>query len=143
MPKSKEWSRLREIWRGMHKRCENPRCHDFPKYGAKGITVCREWAEFEPFYQWAMTHGYKDKYTLERLAVTRGYSPGNCRWISRKAQAYNRTTNTRYTIDGHTRTLAEWSAEYGVPDYVICHRIEKGWSIEDAIKTPKRKYVRK
>ena len=139
----KDWSRLREIWRGMHKRCENPKCKDFPKYGAKGITVCTEWGDFEPFYEWAITHGYKDTYTLERLSVNRGYSPGNCRWISRKAQAYNRTTNTRYTLNGHTRTLKEWSKEYGVPDYVICHRIEKGWSIEDAIKTPKRKYVRK
>lgn len=138
-----DWPRLREIWRGMHKRCENPRCHDYPKYGAKGITVCREWDEFEPFFHWAKAHGYRSDYTLERVAVTRGYSPGNCRWISRKAQAYNRTTNTRYTIDGHTKTLAEWSKEYGVPAYAICHRLESGWSVEDAVKTPKRKYQKK
>lgn len=140
---TKEWTRLREIWRGMHKRCENPKSKDFKKYGARGITVHPEWKEFEPFYEWAMSHGYRNDLTLERLAVNRGYSSGNCRWISRKAQAYNRTTNTRYTIDGHTKTLKEWSKEYGVPDHVICHRLESGWSVEDAIKTPRRAYNRK
>lgn len=134
--KSEDYLRLREIWRGMHKRCEVPTCRDWPKYGGRGITVCKEWSDFDTFYAWAISHGYAPDLTLERVAVNRGYSPGNCTWISRKAQAYNRRTNKRYVIDGKSRTLKEWSIISGVPDYTIIHRMQAGWSVEDAIMKP-------
>ena len=130
------YKRLREVWRSMHKRCYNPNSKDYGKYGGRGIKVCEAWHDFETFYTWAMSHGYRDDLTLERVAVNRGYSPGNCRWITRKAQAYNRRTNKRYVVDGRSKTLKEWSIEYGVPDYTIIHRLKAGWSLEDAIKKP-------
>ena len=137
--KSAEYKRLREIWRSCYKRCENPQCKDFPKYGGHGIRMCPEWREdFNAFYEWAMTHGYRNDLTLERVSVNRGCNPGNCIWISRKAQAYNRHTNRRYTIDGHTLTLQEWSGRYGVPPDVIIHRLEDGWGLEEAVKTPRK-----
>ena len=130
------YKRLREVWRSMHKRCYNPNSKDYGKYGGRGIRVCEAWHDFETFYNWAMAHGYRDDLTLERVAVNMGYSPGNCRWITRKAQAYNRRTNKRYVVDGRSKTLKEWSIEYGVPDYTIIHRLKAGWSLEDAIKKP-------
>lgn len=134
-----DYRRLREIWRSCYKRCENPRCKDYGKYGAKGIRMYPPWREdFNTFYQWAITHGYRNDLTLERVSVNRGYNPGNCIWVSRKAQAYNRRTNTRYTIDGHTKTLQEWAQTYGVPPDVIVHRLEDGWGLEEAIKTPRK-----
>ena len=134
-----EYKRLREIWRGVRKRTTNPNCKDYHHYHDNGIVMCKEWSEsFEVFYEWAMSHGYRNDLTLERVSVYRGYNPGNCRWISRKAQSYNRGTNRRYTIDGHTRTLQEWSEQYGVPPDVIVHRLNDGWGLEEAIKTPRR-----
>ena len=135
--------RLREIWRSMKKRCQNPKAKDFRHYGARGIRVCQEWQDFDSFKAWSLQHGYDDTKTLDRMNNNVGYSPTNCRWISRKAQAYNRTTNVFYTVDGKTRTLKEWSRIYGIPDDVIIHRINEGWDVEKAITTPKRAYKRK
>lgn len=134
-----DWSRLREIHRGIRKRCLNTACKDYPHYGGRGISVCDEWLEFENFYNWAMSHGYNRNLTLDRVNNRKGYYPANCRWVSRKAQANNRTTSKYYKVDGHLKTLAQWSREYGVSPSTILHRIEDGWSVEDAVKTPSKK----
>lgn len=133
-----DWFRLREVHRSMMKRCYNANHHTFAKYGARGIKVCEEWHDFENFYGWAMTHGYRKGLTIDRINNNAGYNPGNCRWISPRAQANNRTTARRYTIDGHTKTLSQWCSHFGIPDYVVVHRInDYGWSVEDAFKTPR------
>ena len=137
--KSDSYRRLRAVWRSMIRRCEVPTRRDYPQYRGRGIRVCEAWHDFETFYDWAMSHGYPADLTPERVEVNRGYSPGNCRWITRKAPAYNRRTNKRYVLDGRSKTLKEWSIEYGVPDYTIIHRLKAGWTLEDAIKKPLRK----
>lgn len=122
----------------MIKRCEHRNRRDYQHYGARGIRVCEEWHDFEVFYEWAMTHGYRQGLTIDRVNNNAGYNPGNCRWISARANANNRTTSSRYTVDGHTKTLTQWCRLYNIPDYVVVHRInDYGWSVEDAIKTPR------
>lgn len=37
------------IWYNMIRRCENPNCESYKKYGAKGVVVCEEWHDFERF----------------------------------------------------------------------------------------------
>lgn len=140
IPKGPEtdWAHLREIWRGMLKRCEYRNRRDYQHYGARGIRVCDEWHDFEIFYQWAMSHGYRQGLTIDRVNNNSGYNPGNCRWISPKGQAQNRTSRSLYTMDGHTRSLTEWCRQYGIESYVVVHRVKDyGWSFEDAVKTPK------
>lgn len=122
----------------MLKRCDNVRCKDYPKYGGRGIKVCQEWYDFETFYDWAISHGYKSHLTLDRVCNNRGYNPGNCRWVSRKAQANNRTTAMYYTVDGKTRSLAQWCREYDIPPHVVVHRMEDGWDVKRAITEPRR-----
>lgn len=85
-----------------------------------------------------MSHGYKDGLTLDRVNNNAGYNPGNVRWISRKAQARNRTTNTYLTIDGRSRPMVEWCEMYGIADYVVVKRLNAGWSVKDAVTTPLR-----
>jgi len=104
--------------------------------------MCPEWRDdFDTFQSWAMENGYRQDLTLDRVCNTRGYFPGNCRWVSRKAQANNRTTASYYTVNGKTRTLAQWSRMYDIPAHVILHRIENGWDVERAITEPR--HVRK
>lgn len=140
--------KLYDIWHGMCRRCHDPRRKDYYKYGARGIRVCEEWRgtkindawEHEgylSFQKWALDHGYHDGMTLDRVSNHRGYSPNNCRWVSRKAQAYNRKTNTYITANGVTKTLTWWSKEMDLPDYVICKRIAAGWTPQEAVLTPK------
>lgn len=51
-------------------------------YRDKGIRVCSAWLEFPRFAAWAMEHGYKEGLTIDRLDTSKGYEPGNCRWLS-------------------------------------------------------------
>lgn len=145
---SDEHKKLYDIWHGMCRRCHDPRRKDYYKYGARGIRVCEEWRGtdeahkwtnegFQAFEKWAISHGFRVGMTLDRVSNHRGYAPNNCRWISRRAQAYNRKTNTYITANGVTKTLTQWSRDMNIPDYVICKRIAAGWSKEDAVLTPK------
>lgn len=134
-----EHARLREIWRSMRKRTTNPACKDYAHYGGRGIRMCKEWEEdFDAFERWALDNGYRQDLTVDRVANNKGYNPGNCRWVTRKAQANNRTTASRYTIDGRTRTLAQWCREYDIPAYTVIHRLEDGWDIKRAITEPRK-----
>lgn len=84
-------SRLYRIWTGMKTRCFNPKAPAFKWYGARGISVCEEWgSNFRAFLSWALSHGYADGLTIDRIDNDKGYSPDNCRWVSMKVQASNR-----------------------------------------------------
>jgi hypothetical protein len=74
----------------MKNRCQNPNVHNYESYGGRGITVCDEWQRFEPFYEWAMSNGYRDHLTLDRKDNFAGYSPDNCRWATMKEQQNNK-----------------------------------------------------
>ncbi len=63
----------------------------FKKYGARGITVCDEWRnDFKAFYDWAMSNGYSDELTIDRINGKGNYEPTNCRWATYKEQNLNR-----------------------------------------------------
>lgn len=135
-----DWFRLKEVWRSARKRCQNPKCKDYPHYGGRGITLCKEWQDFETFYEWALSHGYRSDLTLDRVNNNRGYRPDNCRWVSRKGQAYNRTTNTYLRCsDGEVHTLEEWARRLGTNPSSISKRLSLGWSVDDAVRKPIKK----
>jgi hypothetical protein len=76
----------------MHQRCENPKSRDFKWYGAKGVTVCKEWAltNYPAFKEWALNNGYRPGLTIDRIDPTGDYSPSNCRWITIQEQQRNK-----------------------------------------------------
>ena len=95
-------TRLYTIWCGMRQRCNNPNREAYPLYGGKGVKLCEEWDNYSCFKGWAMTNGYEDSLSIDRIDPSKGYSPDNCRWISQSdntARA-NKNHTTRKVIRG-------------------------------------------
>lgn len=109
-------TRIYSIWCGMKKRCYNPQSKAYTTYGSKGITLCDEWKnDFLSFYQWAMSNGYSDVLTIDRIDNEKGYSPENCRWTTHSEQQCNRTNNVFVVYKGKKITLSELSQLTNIP----------------------------
>ena len=83
-------TRIYQCWADMKGRCLNSRHKWFNHYGGRGITVCGEWMEFEPFAEWAYSHGYADNLTIDRIDNNKGYCPENCKWSTQHEQSMNK-----------------------------------------------------
>ena len=76
----------------MKTRCLNNNRKEYKNYGGRNIKICKEWLEYENFYVWAMTNGYKDNLTIERIDVNGNYEPSDCTWITIQQQQLNKRT---------------------------------------------------
>lgn len=134
--------RLYRIWSSMKTRCFNPHSRGYKWYGARGITVCKEWIDFANFRSWAKLNGYDESAekwdcTLDRIDVNKGYSPDNCRFVEMKKQQNNRRSNTLVTMQGKTQTLQQWCEELGIKPSTACMRFTKyGMTIQEALTIP-------
>jgi hypothetical protein len=118
----------------MFSRCTNPKSPDYPYYGGRGIKVADEWKNFAVFLA---DVGPKPtpRHSLDRFPDVDGnYEKANTRWATRKEQGRNKRNNKRYTMDGESLTIPEWSDKTGVPIQLICSRIYSlRWPIQKAL----------
>lgn len=133
------YTRLYTIWRCMLRRCNNEKSKDYKNYGARNIFVCDEWNKFENFRDWAMSNGYRDDLTLDRINVNGDYEPENCRWVDMITQENNRTNNRHIYYNGNEYTLFDLS-EISKVGYKTLHQrlYMYGWDIDKAVNTPSR-----
>lgn len=86
-------------WRSMLQRCYNPRSLSYPRYGGRGIRVCKAWQDFGCFQKWCLKTFEAGK-TIDRRNNRLGYSPDNCRWATPAEQR----ANTRCTAAARERS---------------------------------------
>lgn len=131
-----------EMYRGMLKRCHDPNAINYPDYGGRGIEVCEEWkADFKKFYEWAISSGWEEGLTIDRIDVNGHYSPSNCRWATVKDQNRNKRTSKMLTFEGETKTAVEWAELMGIPPKTLYERLRIGMSVEKALTMPVRRKV--
>lgn len=118
-------------------RCCNPKNKDYVRYGATGITLFEEWRNlYIAFRDYILTNlGERPAdHQLDRRDNERGYEPGNLRWATPSENASNRRDTRFITIDGVTKTMADWANSPGADSKSkIEQRIRKGWTPEEAV----------
>ena len=132
----KENFKLYKVWIGIKQRCNNPKSSSFNDYGGRGISICEKWeSKFEDFHYWAISKGYKEGLTIERVNPNGNYEPTNCIWIPKKEQSNNRTSSVVISYQGITENASYWSEKTKIPSNVITQRIRRGWSEEKTLTT--------
>lgn len=128
-------TRLYRIWQGMKSRCYYKQNNRYKYYGANGIKVCDKWLNnFQAFYDWGMSNGYKDDLTIDRIDVNDDYKPCNCRWVTKSEQQRNKRNNKMYTINGETRCLSEWCEKLNLNYNTVSSRLHRNYTIEKALE---------
>jgi hypothetical protein len=124
-------------WRAMIARCYNPNEKAWDRYGGRGVRVCKAWWIFTKFL--ADMGLRPEGTTLDRWPDKDGnYEPNNCRWANPIQQSNNTRANIMLSARGETKTLCEWARSEDIPRTRIYRRLFRlGWSVEDAIFTPK------
>jgi len=124
-------------WKSMINRTSNPKCERYKNYGGRGISVCSEWFTYQNFFN-DMGRAPSKEHSIDRIDVNGNYESSNCRWVDRKTQCRNRTSNNVQEYNGERLPLIELSEKYNVPYDLLCLRVSRGWNISEAINTPKR-----
>lgn len=137
-------TRLYNIWCGMKTRCLNQKDAAYPRYGGRGITICRAWIDsYEAFRDWAMANGYRPHLTIDRENNDGHYEPDNCRWATYAEQNRNYRRNRPIFYGGRHVLIGDLAAEKGLPADVVKNRVRRyGWPIAKALNTPVKPRVK-
>lgn len=121
-------------WDAMRRRCNDAGDTRYPGYGGRGIRVCERWMKFENFIADMGIRPSAD-HSLDRYPNNDGnYEPGNCRWATRVQQSNNRRSSRTLTINGQTKTYAQWERQVGLPAGRIFKRLKIGWSPDEVLQ---------
>jgi hypothetical protein len=125
-----------QSWIGMINRCTDSTHKQYKDYGGRGITVIALWMESFPAFLEDMGERPKGC-SIDRIDCNGNYSPENCRWAPLKQQARNTRRNKFLEFNGESRTVSEWAEITGNDPIVIGKRLRRGWSVEEALTTPR------
>lgn len=150
------FNKLNGVYHGILRRCYNPHQKSYVRYGGRGIKVCDEWVNPElvfegtkhstkgwlNFQEWALSHGYKEGLTIDRINNNGNYEPENCRWVDKKTQSNNRGFCRSITYKGRTQNLKQWCDELEL-NYKKTHAriVRNKWSVERAFEVKENPYV--
>lgn len=119
-------------WTAMRNRCTRPELEGYKNYGGRGITVCDRW--MNDFWAFVSDMGTRpsSKHTIERVDNSKGYSPDNCKWATRREQSLNQRKNVFITFNGETLCVTDWARRLGVADATLAYRL-RNWPLSRAL----------
>ncbi len=91
-----KYGKLANIWRDIIYRCNDPKNTSYNRYGAKGVSICKEWLFLPKFiedvitlpgFDWyAFNEGllHLDKDTTQRFCDKKVYSKDTCVWLTKE-----------------------------------------------------------
>jgi hypothetical protein len=121
-------------WRNLLDRTQNPKCLQYKNYGGRGIQVCERWQKDFGAFLRDMGGSWEAGLDIDRTDNDQGYSPENCRWVSRKENNRNKRNNIRR--EDFPADWREQAQRVGLKWSTLHYRIHQGWSWEEIIKTP-------
>lgn len=125
---------LYSTWKGMMRRCYQPKCQAFEYYGGRGITVCERWHDVRLFVEdiLRLIGPRPAGMTLDRIDNDGPYAPGQVRWATDFEQASNkrlarsakltagRVLDIKHRLAGGERPYLI-ARDYGVSNKCIYH----------------------
>lgn len=131
-------------WEGMKKRCYQKDWIGYAGYGGRGIRVYGKWrnsyAAFREYILSTIGRAPSREHQIDRINNDGDYEPGNIRWATRVEQKSNqrlRKDTVLLEFGGKKLPLLEMAALHGVESKVLRDRLRKGWSVGDALLTPR------
>lgn len=137
---------LRYRWEGIVGGCCDPEHPFYKNTGRYGVSICDEWKNsYEAFREWALENGWEEGKCIGRRDTTGDYTPENCVCCTRAelAQVHKagrtrpvgraRSAERVVVYWGKERRLGDLCEEKGLSLNTVLNRLNRGWTIEDAV----------
>jgi hypothetical protein len=102
-----------KAWDSMKERCLNTNSKKYKDYGGRGITINKEWLNFDVFYA-DVCSSWKPGLTLDRKDNNGNYNKDNFRWATHLEQNRNRRNTPYVILNGGLISLAEAAERCGL-----------------------------
>ncbi|OAV63845.1 hypothetical protein Barb6_03511 [Bacteroidales bacterium Barb6] len=130
----RDFRKLYRCWANLKLKCLNEKSNRFNSFGGRGITICNEWAnDYKAFHDWAISNGYSDDLSIDRIDNNGNYEPENCRWTTTTQKRRNNCRNRLIEYNGQTKCLAEWAELNYMTFATLQGRLKMGWTFSKAI----------
>lgn len=134
---SKPQTSTQRAWRYMHRICTDRAHPGFAAAGGRGAQVCERWHSYQNFLADmgdCPTAPDGRRYLIGRLDDSKGFTPENCRWMTRGERMRRSHAARLVTFEGRTCSVAELAEERGLTSACVCRRLSRGQTLEKALR---------
>lgn len=125
---------LKLKWNAIKRRCEDPTCKTYARYGGRGISLSNEFQDPRVFVEYVKSlPNASRKLQIDRIDNNRGYERGNLRWVTNQVNANNRECTRYIEYRGLKIPLIEFVREFTDLSYEYVKNLLKEGNSPDEI----------